>query len=424
MVSKTVTISAIVVGIVVAAYLGVQYYAPGGVVSLQHVAPQLVGKNVTPADGASSVQNVADNQSSSTSQQANTAVPNTTKIPNTESLTTIFNTVSPSVVQITSKVSTSVPNIIVNGNPLQQQSTRLGSGFVYDNAGHIVTNNHVVEGSSTVDVTFIDGNIYTANVVGTDQFNDLAVLQINDTAFKAEENPHPLAIANSSSLQVGEQVIAIGNPFGLSDSMTTGIVSALGRLLPDQTAGFSIPNVIQTDAAINPGNSGGPLLNVNGEVIGVNTAISSSTGEFSGVGFAIPSNSITKIVPVLIDKGSYQHPYLGISGTNLTPDISDSLGLPHNSKGAVVASVVNGGPAEKAGIRNAESDSSGKMTKADVIVGIDGHQVKRIDDVIMYIDEHKTVGSTVTLTILRDGHNVDVPVHLDARPQSVSQSSP
>src|SRR5262249_51834600 len=152
-----------------------------------------------------------------------------------------FKSLSPSVVQITSKVSNSVPNIIINGNPLEQQSTRLGSGFVYDNSGHIVTNNHVVEGSSTVDVTFIDGNTYNAKVVGTDKFSDVAVLQIDDSAFSSEEHPLPLAITNSSNIQVGEEVIAIGNPFGLADSMTTGIVSAVGRLLPDQSAGFSIP---------------------------------------------------------------------------------------------------------------------------------------------------------------------------------------
>jgi S1-C subfamily serine protease len=316
-----------------------------------------------------------------------------------------------------------VPNIIINGNPLQQQSTRLGSGFVYDNSGHIVTNNHVVEGSSTVDVTFIDGNDYTANVIGTDPFGDLAVLQINDTSFKSEENPTPLTITNSSTLQVGQQVIAIGNPFGLSDSMSTGIVSALGRLLPDQTAGYSIPNVIQTDAAINPGNSGGPLLNLQGQVIGMNTAISSSTGEFSGVGFAIPSDSISKIVPILIQKGSYSHPWLGISGTDLTPDIRQSLGLPHNFKGAVIASVVSGGPADKAGIHNAETAPDGTITKADVIVAINGQQVKGIEDIIYYIDAHESVGSKATLTIVRDGQHMNVDVTFQARPPSTPQQS-
>src|SRR6266700_2429725 len=205
----------------------------------------------------------------------------------------IFKRVENSVVQITSTVNdTSNLQIIINGNPLQGQSTRLGSGFVYDNQGHIITNNHVVGNAKTVDVTFVDGNTYTAKVVGTDPFSDIAVIKITDD-FSAEK-VLPLVIANSSSLQVGEQIVAIGNPFGLSDTMTTGIVSQMGRLLPNPDTGFSTPNTIQTDAAINPGNSGGPLLNMQGQVIGINTAINSATGEFSGIGFAVPSSTILR----------------------------------------------------------------------------------------------------------------------------------
>ncbi|HZI70773.1 MAG TPA: trypsin-like peptidase domain-containing protein, partial [Nitrososphaeraceae archaeon] len=175
--------------------------------------------------------------------------------------------------------------------------------------GHIISNSHVVSGAKTVDVTFVDGNTYTANVIGNDPSSDVAVLQITDNNYSsAEKSGVPLAIANSSKLQVGEQIIAIGNPFGLSDTMTTGIVSQIGRLLPNQDTGFSIPNGIQTDAAINPGNSGGPLLNMQGQVVGMNTAILSGTGGFSGLGFAIPSNIIIRIVPTLIQKGSYDHP--------------------------------------------------------------------------------------------------------------------
>ena len=231
------------------------------------------------------------------------------------SLSEIFKNAENSVVQITSKVATVDNTIIINGQPLESQSTRLGSGFVYDKEGYIITNNHVVEGTKTVNVTFIDGNTYSANVVGTDPDNDLAVIKITDNF--SDENLVPLAIGDSSKLEVGQQIIAIGNPFGLSDSMTTGIVSALGRLLPNQNVGFSIPDIIQVDAAINPGNSGGPLLNLQGQVVGINTAISTSTGDFSGVGFAIPSNSIERIVPILIKYGSYQHPFLGISGRTM-----------------------------------------------------------------------------------------------------------
>src|SRR5439155_27095825 len=208
------------------------------------------------------------------------------------SLTQIFKQVENSVVQITSRVSNSNLQIIINGNPLGAQSTRLGSGLVYDKQGHIITNNHVIDGANTADVTFVDGNTYRAKVIGKDSSRDIAVLQIIDNF--SPENLVPLTIANSSSLQVGQQVIAIGNPFGLSDTMTTGIVSQMGRILPNPDTGFSIPAGIQTDAPINPGNSGGPLLNMQGQVIGINTAIYSSTGEFSGIGFAIPSNAVSR----------------------------------------------------------------------------------------------------------------------------------
>ncbi|HXU95247.1 MAG TPA: trypsin-like peptidase domain-containing protein, partial [Candidatus Nitrosotalea sp.] len=236
-------------------------------------------------------------------------------------LTHIYKNVQNSVVQITSKVTTTDNTIIINGQPLEDQSTRLGSGFVYDKEGRIITNNHVVEGSKTVNVSFVDGNTYTAKVVGTDPDNDIAVIQIIDNF--SDETLTPVTIGDSSSLDVGQQVIAIGNPFGLSDTMTTGIISQVGRLLPNENAvGFSIPDVIQVDAAINPGNSGGPLLDLNGQVIGMNTAIKTNTGDFAGIGFAVPSNSISRIVPVLIKSGTYSHPYLGISGRSLDQDIA------------------------------------------------------------------------------------------------------
>src|SRR5438132_9246874 len=196
--------------------------------------------------------------------------------PQNTNLTTIFKQVENSVVQITARTPNPNLEIIINGNPLSNQSTRLGSGFVYDKQGHIITNNHVIDGASTADVTFVDGNVYRAKVIGKDSSGDIAVLQIIDNF--SPENLVPLTIANSSSLQVGQQVIAIGNPFGLSDTMTTGIVSQMGRLLPNPDTGFSIPDGIQTDAPINPGNSGGPLLNTQGQVIGINTAINSATG--------------------------------------------------------------------------------------------------------------------------------------------------
>src|ERR687886_3050098 len=271
------------------------------------------------------------------------------------SLPDIFQKVENSVVQITSTKSNPNEIIIENGVPATGKSTALGSGFVYDNQGHIVTNYHVTNGTRKADVTFTDGNTYSANVVGKDPNSDVAVLQI--TSDFSQENVKPLPLANSSAVRPGEQVIAIGNPFGLSGTITTGIVSAKGRLLPNPDTGFSIPNMIQTDAAVNPGNSGGPLLNTQGQVIGLNTAIFSSTGVYSGVGFAIPSNTIAKEVLMLIKNGSYAHPWLGISGGKISPDLIRAAGLPANNKGVIVGSVQPGSPAEKAGLKGLTQDN-------------------------------------------------------------------
>ena len=198
----------------------------------------------------------------------------------------------------------------------------VGSGFVFDKQGHIITNEHVIDDAQKVVITFLDGRSYNADIIGTDEFTDLAVIKVNaDLALL-----HPLTIGDSSNLKVGEQIAAIGNPFGLSGSMTSGIVSQLGRLLPSGS-GYSIPDVIQTDAAINPGNSGGPLLNMRGEIVGINTAIQSATGEFTGVGFAIPSQTVAKIVPTLIEDGEYKHPWIGISGRDIDPDLAKVLEL-------------------------------------------------------------------------------------------------
>ncbi len=333
-------------------------------------------------------------------------------------LTAIFKQVENSVVQITSRVSNPNMQIIINGSPLEGQSTRLGSGFVYDRQGHIITNNHVVGIAKTVDVTFVDGNSYAAKVIGTDPFSDIAVIQITDD-FSAE-NVLPLIIANSSSLQVGQQIVSIGNPFGLSDTMTTGIVSQMGRLLPNPGTGFSTPNTIQIDAAINPGNSGGPLLNTQGQVVGINTAISSATGEFSGIGFAIPSNTIIREVEGLIKNGCYGHPWLGIAGGVITPVIAHSAGLPRNYKGVVVSSVQSGGPAEKAGLQGlTQNDVSNSQQLGDIITGIDGHPLRSMDDLINYIDVHKSVGDNVMLAVNRHDQILNFNLVLQARPTSI-----
>jgi len=338
------------------------------------------------------------------------------------SLTGIFKQVENSVVQITSIVSNPNIQIIIKGNPIEGQSTRLGSGFIYDKQGYVITNNHVVGNAKTVDVTFVDGNTYTAKVIGTDPFSDIAIIQITDNF--SIENVLPLVIANSSSLQVGQQVIAIGNPFGLSDTMTTGIVSQMGRLLPDPNTGFSIPNGIQTDAAINPGNSGGPLLNMHGQVLGMNTAISSSTGEFSGIGFAIPSNTIIREVPALIENGCYSHAWLGISGGSVTPDLAQTVGLSRNYKGVVIGSIQAGSPADKAGLQGvAQDEFSNTQHVGDVITGIDGHSLRSIDDLIGYIDVHKSVGDNVVLTVNRHDQIMNMNVVLQTRPPSLENAT-
>jgi S1-C subfamily serine protease len=335
--------------------------------------------------------------------------------PSPSHLNTIFKQVENATVQITSKV----PPIPSNNpqNPQAPNATALGSGFVYDKLGRIITNNHVVGDAKIVDVTFVDGNRYTAKVVGSDIYSDIAVLQVIENITQPLK---PLVIGNSSKLAAGDPVIAIGNPFGLSDTMTTGIVSQIGRLLPASGAGFSIPDVIQTDAPINPGNSGGPLLNMQGQVIGINTAITSDTGTFSGIAFAIPSSTITRIVPTLIEKGNYAHPYIGLSGATLTSDLAQTIvGLPANFKGIVVDSIVKDGPADKAGIHGSTTDQYSKKHGGDVITAIDGHPVTKIDDLISYLEEHVPVGNSITFTVHRNGQSLDLKTTLTARPSPV-----
>ena len=319
----------------------------------------------------------------------------------------LFQRVENSVVQITVRA----------GDQSFLGDERLGSGFVYDSNGNIITNNHVVEGADDISVTFLDGSAYDASIVGTDPYTDLAVIKAN----VPNEKLAPLPLGDSSKLQVGEQVAAIGNPFGLSGSMTTGIISQLGRLLPLQEVegGFSIPDVIQTDAAINPGNSGGPLLDIRGEVVGVNSAITSGTGEFAGVGFAIPSNTLKKIVPVLIEDGRYRHAWLGVSGTDLTPEIAEALNL-KDTKGFLVIDIVADSPADKSGIRGGAKQVTvdGRQIRlgGDVITTIDDNPVRKIDDILIYIQREKSVGDEMVLSVIRDGKHMELTITLAERP--------
>ena len=291
----------------------------------------------------------------------------------------------------------------------------VGSGFVYDNLGHIITNAHVVDGADKATVTFLDGSQYNAEIIGKDKFTDIAVIKVS-------EKPrllHPLEIGDSSLLQVGEQVAAIGNPFGLSGSMTSGIVSQMGRLIASPDTAFSIPDVIQTDAAINPGNSGGPLLNMKGQVIGINTAILSGTGEFAGVGFAIPSNTVSKIVPALIEDGKYPHPWIGITGQDIDPDLAKALGL-KQAKGFMIITVVDGSPADKAGLkgRTITLETGGKEYPAggDIIISVDDKEVRKISDILIHLQREKSVGDEMVLGILRDGEFLHITLELVERP--------
>jgi len=306
------------------------------------------------------------------------------------------------------KIETDVVNPMGDAKPL-------GSGFVYDILGHTITNAHVIENATKVTVTFLDGNQYNAEIIGADKFTDIAVIKVN-------EKPrllNPLDIGDSSVLLVGEQVAAIGNPFGLSGSMTSGIVSQLGRLLYSQDNGFSIPDVIQTDAAINPGNSGGPLLNMKGEVIGINTAIQSSTGEFTGVGFAVPSNTIKKIVPSLIEEGKYHHPWMGITGIDIDPDLAKMREL-GNAKGFLVVTVIDGHPADDAGLqgvsKTVEIDGKEYPIDGDIIVSVDGKEVRKINDLLVHLQREKSVGDEMILGVLRDGDLMHLTLTLAERP--------
>jgi S1-C subfamily serine protease len=329
--------------------------------------------------------------------------------------------------ELFTKAEKSVVQIIGRGDSSNRSPTgsRLGSGFVYDSNRHIITNYHVASGTKNIDVTFMDGNTYHAQLVGSDPFTDLAILYVEDVP---KDTLIPLSLGNSAMLEVGEQIAAIGNPFGLSGSMTAGIISGLGRLLPSNTnlgSQYSIPNIVQIDAPINPGNSGGPLLNMRGEVVGINSAIFSSTGEFSGVGFAIPSNTLNKIIPSLITGGSFSHPWIGLSGTNITPEIANAVGL-KEPRGFLVADTVSGSPAEKAGLHGGDkvANINGREIAlgGDVIEKIDNNTVRKIDDILVYLESVKSVGDTVSLSVLRNGQLQKLNLTLAARPSS--QESP
>lgn len=304
-------------------------------------------------------------------------------------------------IELYTRLNPSVVVIVTDGGQ--------GSGFVFDENGHIVTNNHVVQGANQINVLFDDGAALPARLVGRDPGSDLAVLKIDS----AERSLIPIPLADSDMVQVGQFVIALGSPFGLQSTMTTGIVSAIDRTFPGG-ASFQIPDIIQTDAAINPGNSGGPLVDVYGRVVGVNTAIESPVRGSSGIGLAVPSNIVAAIVPQLITNGVAQTPWVGISGGALTADMMADMGLEIEG-GVVVATILENSPAEKAGLRAGDPATG---LGGDIIVAIDGTAVYSVEDLLGFLVQKARVGQTLELTVLRDGSQIVIPLTLEARPSA------
>lgn len=295
-----------------------------------------------------------------------------------------------------------------------------GSGFVWDVQGHIVTNAHVVEEGRRFQVTFYDGAVAIGEVVGRDPDSDLAVIKIDPEGYELV----PVKLGDMDEVFVGMRVAAIGNPFGLQGTLTSGIVSALGRTIPSTRGSYSIPDSIQTDAAINPGNSGGPLFNERGEVIGVNAQIRSEVRANSGVGFAIPVAIVERVVPSLIEKGYYDHSYMGISGMTFSPICGDEQGLDKDRRGVLVNEVMRGTPAARAGLRGADRAIRTAFpgvcpsgTGGDFIVAVDGRPLSTFDDLLVYLARYTSPGDTITLTVERQGQTLEIPLTLAARPR-------
>jgi 2-alkenal reductase len=335
----------------------------------------------------------------------------------------LYDDVLPSVVRITvgQQISSSgLPFGTPPGDDENQDffSTGEGSGFVWSSEGYIVTNRHVVADADFVLVFFADGTQAEAEVVGIDPDSDLAVLKVD---LPAEKLP-PVRLGDSGEAKVGQFAAAIGNPFGQEFTLTTGIVSAVGRTINSGSSQFSIPEVIQTDAAINPGNSGGPLLNRQGEVIGINTQIISRSGASSGVGFAVPIDVAKQVVPAIIENGSFEYSWLGISGTSLTPDVARAMNLPESTRGAILMNVTDGGPASEAGLKGSDRtqriNGGNAQIGGDVVIAINGTTITEMDDLISYLVVNTRPGDVVTFDVLHDGgEQAQIDVTLGARPR-------
>lgn len=357
-----------------------------------------------------------------------------------ETLQDIYEKVNPSVVNIrvVQKEEVMFPslpeipgfpffNLPIPEQPEEYYREGSGSGFVWDSEGHIVTNNHVVAGADRISVTFHDGTSVPGEIVATDDDSDLAVIKVDMPA----EQLQPVEVTDSTQVEVGQLAVAIGNPFGLKGTMTVGFVSALGRLLPTETedsggSTYSVPDIIQTDAAINPGSSGGVLVDREGKVIGVTTAIISPVQASVGIGFAVPSAIVQKVVPALIKTGYYEHPWLGISGISLSPELAEAMNLQSTQRGVLVVDVTPDSPADKANLRGSDRqvtiDGEQVRVGGDVIIAIDDQSVKEFGDLVTYLARSTEIGQRVTLTLLRQGKETEVRVTLAARPGSGTQA--
>ncbi len=375
---------------------------------------------------------------SADSAQRNVATPafqqTSSLVDDQEALAALYDAVAPSVVNIqVESTASSITLPQIPGFPMPEGDAPLqrgqGSGFIYDNEGHIVTNNHVVEGAPRIIVNFNNGMWARAEIVATDPQADLAVIKVTPPEGMEWR---PLPLADDNELKVGHMVIAIGNPFGLQGTMTTGIVSALGRGFPVGSFGtgrYTLPDVIQTDAAINPGNSGGPLLNLDGEVVGVNFAIESQTRQNSGVGFVIPVSIVKRVAPALIEEGAFKYAYLGLEGSTISADLAEALGLPDNTLGVYVSGVVPNGPSARAGLRGGSrtvTRPGGGEVRAggDIVKAIDDMPVLRFEDLVSYLVTKAAPGQTVTLTVERDGEEITLDVTLGERPSQVASTVP
>ena len=352
-----------------------------------------------------------DKQSSVNKSKENNRFENLQLLKAKESqLNIIYSTSLPSIVHI--KVRQTVQGFFQN-----QERTGEGSGFIWDTEGNIVTNYHVVASASIVDVEFADGSQYPASVIGLDPNSDLAIIKVNPNG----KILTPLNLGDSTNVKVGNHTIVIGSPFGQEFSMSSGIVSAIKRTVPSQNTMFSIPNVIQTDAAINPGNSGGPLLDIEGNVIGINSQIISRSGGNQGIGFAIPINSVKKIIPTLIKGGKFEYPYIGITGMDLNTNLKKALEIDSEIKGVMIVDVVKGSPADLGGLSGYTGTVSDNVNSypsgGDILTAINTIPIKSLSDLLTLLFSDYSPGDSITFTILRDSNSLDLDITLISRPQ-------